>query len=62
MRVFRRGKIASLMGIEGGHLLGASLSVLRMYYDLGIRYMTLTHSCNTPWYVTYLIPNILSQI
>ncbi|XP_064088346.1 uncharacterized protein LOC135202816 [Macrobrachium nipponense] len=49
MEVFNSGRIASLLGVEGGHLMGASLSVLRMYYDLGIRYLTLTHTCNTPW-------------
>ncbi|XP_037779280.1 dipeptidase 1-like [Penaeus monodon] len=49
MEVYNSGRIASLLGVEGGHLMGASLSVLRMYYDLGIRYLTLTHTCNTPW-------------
>lgn len=45
----RDGRIASLLGVEGGHSLGNSLGVLRTYYDLGIRYVTLTHTCNTPW-------------
>lgn len=43
------GRIGSLLGVEGGHSLGNSLGVLRTYYDLGVRYVTLTHTCNTPW-------------
>lgn len=48
-RAMRTGRIASLIGMEGGHSIGNSLGVLRQMYALGARYMTLTHSKNTPW-------------
>ncbi len=43
------GRIASLLGIEGGHAIENSLGALRAYYDLGARYMTLTHNTHTDW-------------
>jgi membrane dipeptidase len=48
-RVFKAGKIASLIGMEGGHSIHSSLGTLRMFHRLGVRYMTLTHSANVPW-------------
>lgn len=49
VRIHRRGRIASLMGMEGGHSIENSLAALRATYALGARYMTITHSSNIPW-------------
>ena len=46
---FANGRIASMMGIEGGHSIDNSLGALRMFHKLGVGYMTLTHSRNVPW-------------
>lgn len=46
---FKRGKIGSLLGMEGGHAIENSLGALRAYYDLGARYMTLTHNVTLDW-------------
>jgi len=45
----KQGKIAALMGVEGGHMINSNLGVLRSYAALGVRYMTLTHSGNDEW-------------
>ena len=48
-RAWQQGKIASLMGAEGGHQINESLGTLRMLHRLGVRYLTLTHNDNVPW-------------
>jgi membrane dipeptidase len=48
-RTFKQGRIASLLGMEGGHVIENSLGALRSYYDLGARYLTLTHNVTLDW-------------
>jgi membrane dipeptidase len=48
-RIFGAGRIASVLGMEGGHAIENSLGALRAYYDLGARYLTLTHGSNIDW-------------
>jgi membrane dipeptidase len=49
VRLHKSGRIACLIGVEGGHQINNSLPALRAYYELGARYMTLTHSANIAW-------------
>ena len=49
IRIHREGKIAALMGVEGGHIIENDPRMLDIFYHLGVRYMTLTHTKNTQW-------------
>jgi membrane dipeptidase len=49
-QAFQAKRIASLFGVESGQAIENTFSVLRLFYQMGVRYMTLTHNCNTPWY------------
>ncbi|HEY8540465.1 MAG TPA: dipeptidase [Steroidobacteraceae bacterium] len=57
-RAKRSGKIGSLLGMEGGHVIENSLALLRMYYELGARYMTLTHNIHTDWADSAALPPV----
>jgi membrane dipeptidase len=48
-RAHAQGKIAALMGVEGGHMIGNDIRMVRIFADLGVRYMTLSHFYNTEW-------------
>jgi membrane dipeptidase len=54
----RAGRIASLMGMEGGHAIENSLGALRAFYDLGVRYMTLTHNVHLDWADSQALPPV----
>ncbi|CAO3650981.1 unnamed protein product [Cunninghamella echinulata] len=56
-KAFRHGRVGSFLGMEGGHIIGNSLAALRTFHDLGVRYMTLTHNCHTPWAEACCDPN-----
>ncbi|XP_055754848.1 dipeptidase 1-like [Salvelinus fontinalis] len=55
MDAFSQNRTARQIGVEGGHSLDSSLGTLRTKYHSGVRYLTLTHSCNTPWADNWLV-------
>ncbi|KAI8088901.1 renal dipeptidase family [Halteromyces radiatus] len=56
-KAYRHRRVASMMGMEGGQMIGNSMAALRTFYDLGVRYMTLTHNCHLPWVESCCDPN-----
>ena len=58
MNGYKNRKIASLLGLESGHAIDSSMSILRIFYNLGIRYMTLTHNCDVPWATNHLVDRL----